>query len=291
MRNFFRRRSPKPEKDVDTRPTLSGGVGGHGGKGGRVGGAGGLGEAVRIALEELYRFGHVRGGTGGNGGSGGIEGGAGGVGQGLRSGAKLVSIDGRAEVPTLTVAEFCREYHVSDRIRFLLDRQGFETAGALLEVSDVYLLDEGFKGGQIAEMKRALKEFLSKNAGRFWATHGDDRCVQVSSTQASNVIQIQDRVASIVDTSQCPSVQVSVLSPWLATLHCASSPRLPLIASIGPSTCVTLTLTSRNLAQRQGDTCSAHRRRRVVFRKHAPENATKILIIKEPLEVLNVSVT
>jgi hypothetical protein len=67
---------------------------------------------------------------------------------------------GGVRVPTLTVAEFCQKYHFGDKIRNLLDQQGFETAGAILEVSEMSLLEVGFKIGHIAEMKRALRQLL-----------------------------------------------------------------------------------------------------------------------------------
>ncbi|KAJ6537353.1 hypothetical protein DFH09DRAFT_1178029, partial [Mycena vulgaris] len=160
----FRKISKKlRDNDNKLRPNLSGGRGGHGGKGGNVGGAGGLGEGAYITVEEVYRFCHIYGGTGGNGGDGNNRGGIGGIGQGQKFGTKLVSVRGTVlDVPTLTVTDFCEEYCLSDRIRNLLDDQGFETVGSLLEVSDVSLLQDGFKKGQIAEMKRALRQFLFK---------------------------------------------------------------------------------------------------------------------------------
>ncbi|KAJ7450546.1 hypothetical protein FB451DRAFT_1285488 [Mycena latifolia] len=142
------------------RPTLYGGTGGHGGRGGKIGGAGGLGQASHFPLKEIHRFSHLSGGTGGEGGEGGNQGGDGGIGQGLKFGTRLASVDEGIVLPPLRLAEFCQRYCLSDRIRKLLGDQGFETAGALLEVSDVSLLDDGFLPGHIAEMKRALKEFL-----------------------------------------------------------------------------------------------------------------------------------
>ncbi|KAJ7450550.1 hypothetical protein FB451DRAFT_1285495, partial [Mycena latifolia] len=152
-------KSGKPE----IGPNLSGGIGGHGGKGGRIGGDGGSGEAPQIPVEEMYRFRHVYGGTGGNGGNGGVQGGDGGIGHGQKFGTRLVCVREGDIVPTLPVADFCRQYCLSDKIHKLLGEQGFETAGALLEVSDISPLEDGFKKGQIAEMKRALKEFLFKH--------------------------------------------------------------------------------------------------------------------------------
>lgn len=79
---------------------------------------------------------------------------------------QLVSMDGRTiQVPQLAVADFCNQYGLSQKIHDLLTEEGYETAGALLEVSDVTLKDANFKSGQIAELKRALKEFLFTNQG------------------------------------------------------------------------------------------------------------------------------
>ncbi|KAJ7691470.1 hypothetical protein B0H17DRAFT_1201111 [Mycena rosella] len=89
-----------------------------------------------------------------------------------------------------------------------------------------------------------------------------------------------------------------VLSPWLMTLLCARFPpstrrsSIPFFVSIGPSLHLTLTLNLRNLAQRQnGNTYGPHRRWRTVFRKHAPDPASKILVVKELLDAQNLSIT
>ncbi|KAJ6553028.1 hypothetical protein B0H19DRAFT_1155495 [Mycena capillaripes] len=66
-------------------------------------------------------------------------------------------------VPNLSVAAFCKEYALSDAILRRIEKAGFETAGALLETSDSDLKAADFKPGQIAELKRALKDFLFKN--------------------------------------------------------------------------------------------------------------------------------
>jgi hypothetical protein len=61
------------------------------------------------------------------------------------------------------VAEFCRDYKLSDKIHKLLDDGGFETVGALFEVTDTDLKEAGFKIGHISELQRALKNFASKD--------------------------------------------------------------------------------------------------------------------------------
>jgi len=80
----------------------------------------------------------------------------------LESGGQKIVVDGKIiTVPNLSVAEFCKEYRLSDEIRELLQNEKFETAGAVLEAAEGNLEKAGFKQGQIAELKRALREFLS----------------------------------------------------------------------------------------------------------------------------------
>lgn len=66
-------------------------------------------------------------------------------------------------VPTLSLEEFSKKYALGDSVRKLLENQGFETAGALLEISDSDLESVDFKKGHIAELKRALRDFLLEN--------------------------------------------------------------------------------------------------------------------------------
>ncbi|KAJ7450005.1 hypothetical protein B0H11DRAFT_2289374 [Mycena galericulata] len=74
-----------------------------------------------------------------------------------------ISVDGKTiSVPILKVAEFCQQYRLDDSIRKLLQNEKFETAGALLEADESSLEKTGLKQGQIAELKRALREFLSE---------------------------------------------------------------------------------------------------------------------------------
>ncbi|KAJ6493014.1 hypothetical protein C8R45DRAFT_1073087 [Mycena sanguinolenta] len=67
----------------------------------------------------------------------------------------------RVLVPPMTIAKFCEQYHVNDSIRALLETAEFETAGSLLDVTEETLKEVGLKHGNIAELKRALREFLS----------------------------------------------------------------------------------------------------------------------------------
>jgi hypothetical protein len=63
-------------------------------------------------------------------------------------------------VPYLPVAEFATQYRLGPRIIDALDKVGFESAGALLTVSEADLKDAGFQVGQIGELKRALNEWV-----------------------------------------------------------------------------------------------------------------------------------
>ncbi|KAJ7196311.1 hypothetical protein B0H12DRAFT_1082038 [Mycena haematopus] len=66
-------------------------------------------------------------------------------------------------LPVMSVDEFCRQYNLSENIREHLTKEEFQTAGSLLEVSESTLQAAGFKSGQIADLKKALKEFLISN--------------------------------------------------------------------------------------------------------------------------------
>ncbi|KAJ7116284.1 hypothetical protein C8R43DRAFT_1137959 [Mycena crocata] len=74
---------------------------------------------------------------------------------------KFVSINGTPlPVAALTVADFCAEYGLGEEIEKALKAEGFETAGALLEISwDDPTLAATFKRGHVAEVKRAVKEY------------------------------------------------------------------------------------------------------------------------------------
>ncbi|KAJ7809176.1 hypothetical protein B0H14DRAFT_2867494 [Mycena olivaceomarginata] len=138
------------EKAEDTRPEFVGGTGGKGGYGGHTGGEGGLGEAAQLAIENVGLFRRIQGGIGGEGGSGNVKGGPGGTGQGPRISHPLLAIDGN-------------EYTLGGNLQKLLQDQGFETVGGLLEANDTAFENAGFKFGHIAELKRALNDFVSKN--------------------------------------------------------------------------------------------------------------------------------
>ncbi|KAJ6487950.1 hypothetical protein C8R45DRAFT_1097803 [Mycena sanguinolenta] len=76
-------------------------------------------------------------------------------------GQRIVVNEKIITVPTLSVADFCKEYRLSDEICQLLLDEKFETAGAVLEAPEGNLEKAGFRQGQIAELKRGLREFLS----------------------------------------------------------------------------------------------------------------------------------
>ncbi|KAJ7364554.1 hypothetical protein DFH08DRAFT_839528 [Mycena albidolilacea] len=155
----------KSETAEDGGTELFGGTGGKGGEGGHIGGEGGLGEAAQLAMENADRFRRIHGGTGGEGGPGDVVGGRGGTGQGPRFSHQLITIDGKG-LPPLSVAEFCQEYKLSDKIHKLLDDQGFETVGAFPKLTDTDLKDAGFKIGHIAELRRALDNFAEDGGAK-----------------------------------------------------------------------------------------------------------------------------
>ncbi|KAJ7789418.1 hypothetical protein B0H14DRAFT_2627251 [Mycena olivaceomarginata] len=80
----------------------------------------------------------------------------------LREGATAKRSDGKVIcVPRVSLAEFCRDHDVDDTIRDILAEEGFKTARAVLEVSEDTLRTR-LKIGQIGELKRGLREFISK---------------------------------------------------------------------------------------------------------------------------------
>ncbi|KAF8169198.1 hypothetical protein K438DRAFT_1941391 [Mycena galopus ATCC 62051] len=153
--------NPSTPTQVNRVAVLKGGYGGTGGKSKNKGGEGGLGQRPQeLAIEDVARlFQEVNGGFGGTGGEGDFEGGRGGIGQGPAFSQPLVSgMQGR-KVPVMAIDKFCRQYSLSKKIHQLLEDEGFETAGALFQVSEGSLKESGFKAGHIAELKRALAEF------------------------------------------------------------------------------------------------------------------------------------
>ncbi|KAJ7894329.1 hypothetical protein B0H14DRAFT_2683988, partial [Mycena olivaceomarginata] len=144
------------EKAEDTRPEFAGGTGGKGGHGGHTGGQGGLGEAAQLAIENVGLFRRIQGGIGGEGGPGEVKGGP-------RISHPLLAIDGN-RLPPLTLAKFCQEYTLSGNLQKLLQDQGFETVGGLLEANDTDFENAGFKFGHIAELTRALNDFVLENS-------------------------------------------------------------------------------------------------------------------------------
>ncbi|KAJ6476324.1 hypothetical protein C8R45DRAFT_1009619 [Mycena sanguinolenta] len=149
-------------------PILNGGTGGSGGGSQNKGGAGGRGEGARISIDLVRLFYAINGGCGGTGGPGGEEGGMGGVGQGPTILVGLLSEEGRKlsrsdRLPILSLDDFCQKYHLSGKIRSLLDEYGFETPGAIFEASHTDLGVAGWKLGQIAELRRALQVFVYKS--------------------------------------------------------------------------------------------------------------------------------
>ncbi|KAJ7122384.1 hypothetical protein C8R44DRAFT_981518 [Mycena epipterygia] len=67
-------------------------------------------------------------------------------------------------LPNLTLAQFCQDYHLSNRIRLALkETHGFETTEELFDVLENVLENKGMKIGQISELKGALRKFVADN--------------------------------------------------------------------------------------------------------------------------------
>nr|GAT50623.1 predicted protein [Mycena chlorophos] len=148
---------------IEERPTLEGGHGGSGGKG-NLGGMGGLGEGPILNVSDAINFKAIKGGTGGMGGEGVSRGGSGGVGEASRLTHRILTLAGRNSTVTLqrlSIEDLCSQYCLSPAIQKMLEAEDYMTASALLEVSEQELQDMKLKRGQIAEIKRALREYLA----------------------------------------------------------------------------------------------------------------------------------
>ncbi|KAF7373269.1 Kinase-like protein [Mycena sanguinolenta] len=214
----------------------------HGGKSDQKGGGGGLREASHITTQDIEHFAEISGkffsesmvqriqaGIGSDGGSGGSEGSMG----------QVLEFLGR--VPRISIGEFCRKFHVNEEIRKLLEEEGFETARALLELTDAELRRVGFKDGQIAELERALKELLTAGLpgnpdsadGGHTSSHMlikipyplETDEVQIASRRGIHLWQGRD-AASVGHQPQKPSKAGSVISSYARTVI-GSGPRLP----------------------------------------------------------------
>ncbi|KAF7373266.1 WD40-containing domain protein [Mycena sanguinolenta] len=146
----FTSSSPKSSMMNWHRPTDSGGKGGAGGIGGRP----------RVSREDIDRFSTIHSGTGGFGGKG-SDGGAGPAPSLSISTEMLLDVD-LASVPDMTIDDFCKEYGLRDTSRDLLNKEGFDTVGGILEVSSEDLKAIGLKSGEIAQLRGALRKFLAK---------------------------------------------------------------------------------------------------------------------------------
>ncbi|KAF7331219.1 hypothetical protein MSAN_02440700 [Mycena sanguinolenta] len=132
----------QPWLDSNFRPAIRGGIGGDG-----------VGEAAHMSLAM------VQGRVGGQGGEG-VTIGAGGMGEASKFSEPLYEGDA-SDTPSMSVDDFCQQYHVSEEIRKLLEEEGFEATGDLFQVSEDNLREAGLKDKQIAEVKRALNDLAT----------------------------------------------------------------------------------------------------------------------------------
>ncbi|KAJ7638074.1 hypothetical protein B0H17DRAFT_1149280 [Mycena rosella] len=71
----------------------------------------------------------------------------------------LGNIDTEA-VPNITITDLCNQSADSNDVLAYLQEQGFETARGLFMTSEVELSGAGLRMGQVAELKRALRELI-----------------------------------------------------------------------------------------------------------------------------------
>ncbi|KAJ7608410.1 hypothetical protein FB45DRAFT_1067497 [Roridomyces roridus] len=143
----------------DVRPELFGGKSGNGGPSDDVGGDGGLGQGTRLPIEDINGFKRIFGGIGGEGGFGPNKGGIDGEGQATQFGSRLLPASCKG-LPSLPMVEFCLAYDLDEDVLKRLREQGFKMSGALYGLKDEDLMKVGFKLGHVAEVKRALREFV-----------------------------------------------------------------------------------------------------------------------------------
>ncbi|KAJ7440311.1 hypothetical protein B0H11DRAFT_546255 [Mycena galericulata] len=146
------------ESNFGLDPLLRGGIGGAGGWGDVTGGVGDLGEATELAIQQVDFFGKIVGGLGGVGGAAINFGGDGGRGKGNKFSGPLLSINDetRRRFPTKVLKDF----EIKPQHRQLLQKQGFQTAGGLFEVSKNDLLEHHFKIGDISQLTVALNKLV-----------------------------------------------------------------------------------------------------------------------------------
>ncbi|KAF7343627.1 hypothetical protein MSAN_01983300 [Mycena sanguinolenta] len=131
-----------------------------------------IGTSNQACVLTGYEF---HGGTGGEGGKGYDTGGDGGTGEAPTLSTLIVPLDDeiRLRVPyrKLKVLGF------SSRLCQLLEEQGFETVGGLLEAFDIDFRKPHFKLGHIFTVKAALKDFIAvvTETRRTQDRHGEDR--------------------------------------------------------------------------------------------------------------------
>jgi hypothetical protein len=95
--------------------------------------------------------------------------GEGGIGDGLDIAGELpllsIDDDSKDHLPDLSPAEFCQEYRLSNDIRDLLIKHGYDPIGSLLDVKESELKSLGFKIGHNAELRWALKKMMLAKFG------------------------------------------------------------------------------------------------------------------------------
>ncbi|KAF7360335.1 hypothetical protein MVEN_00763000 [Mycena venus] len=148
------------------RPELEGGQGGVGGWGDLLGGAGGLGGAPQVSVLYVAFFSKIAvhifffgGGIGGAGGPSAFEGGQGGDGEGPICPSLLFPIDEytRRRIPRTPLDDFS----INPALRTLLQAQGFQTVGGLLEAYDTDVQAPQFKPGHAHVLTGALSKFVA----------------------------------------------------------------------------------------------------------------------------------
>ncbi|KAJ7873110.1 hypothetical protein B0H14DRAFT_3438554 [Mycena olivaceomarginata] len=143
---------------------LSGGTGGQGGPSKNKGGGGGLGEAPQISAAEARRYNEINGTSVVSAAKVAKEASraawAASARPAVREDAGRGGWEDRSPRPAPHDSEVLQTVPAQREDLATPAGGGVRDGGALLDVDDVALRNAGFKGGQIAEVRKALKAFV-----------------------------------------------------------------------------------------------------------------------------------
>lgn len=107
---------------------------------------------------------------------------AGKEGQAARFGLPLTLLNKsqKAQFPDEPIEKSCDKHYLGDGIRKLLNHHNFSTTKELLDLHELNLVDRGFNGGQIAEIKWALNKIALDELNTIGTRTGGGKAPDVS---------------------------------------------------------------------------------------------------------------